>query len=219
MCAFKKERNVFFMIKNYKQILIICGLLLAIIVGVVIYFFQNREDDYSYLEISNNNVESTNVEEEKIAEIVVHITGQVINPGIVKVNEGARIIDAIEAAGGATAEADLSKINLAYVIEDGIKIYVPSINDKEEEYITEDSGNNIIVSGGSSKSSEKLMVNINTASAEELQKLPGIGEAIATRIVNYRKENGKFGSIEDIKNVSGIGDSKFENIKGYICVK
>jgi competence protein ComEA len=206
------------MVKNYKQILIVCGLILIIIVGVGIYFFQNSEEDYSYLEIANNNLENTNVEEEKVTEIVVHITGQVVNPGIVKVNEGSRIIDAIEAAGGATAEADFSKINLAYVIEDGIKIYVPSINDNEEEYITENSGDNVIVNN-SSKSSEKLIVNINTASSDELQKLPGIGEAIATRIVNYRKENGKFGTIEDIKNVSGIGNSKFEKIKEYICVK
>ena len=125
------------------------------------------------------------------------------------------MIDAIEAAGGTLEEADLSKINLAYILEDGEKIYIPSMNDKEEEeYISSNSGDN-----SSNKNQEKLMININTATQEQLQKLPGIGASIATRIINYRKENGKFQDIMDIKNVSGIGESKFNNIKNYICIK
>ena len=201
------------MAKNYKQILIICGLLVIIIICVVIYFYQNKEEDYSYLEISNETVESVNMIEEAKVQIVVHITGQVVNQGIVKLNEGTRVIDAIEAAGGATAEADLSKINLAYLLEDGMKIYVPSIHDEEDlENIT--SG-----SGVSESSKEVLKVNINTATSEELQKLPGIGGAIADRIIAYRKENGKFKDIADLKNVSGIGEAKFNNIKSYIFVK
>lgn len=201
------------MAKNYKQILIICGLLVIIIICVVIYFYQNKEEDYSYLEISNETVESVNMIEEAKVQIVVHITGQVVNQGIVKLNEGTRVIDAIEAAGGATAEADLSKINLAYLLEDGMKIYVPSIHDEEEL-------SSITSSSGVSKSSkEVLKVNINTATSEELQKLPGIGGAIADRIIAYRKENGKFKDIADLKNVSGIGEAKFNNIKSYIFVK
>lgn len=161
----------------------------------------------------NESTESVNIVEETKAQIVVHITGQVVNQGIVKVEEGARIIDAIEAAGGATEEANLSKINLAYVLEDGMKIYVPSINDEEEEeYVT--SGGGIL-----ENSSDVLKVNINTATSEELQKLPGIGESIAARIIAYRKENGKFSKIEDLTNVSGIGDAKFNNIKSYVFVK
>lgn len=210
------------MTKSYKQILIICGLILTIIAGIIIYFFQNKQEDYTYLEITNEE-EKINTEEENIQEkdetIVVHITGEVVNQGIVNVKKGSRIIDAIEAAGGATQNADLTKINLAYVIEDGVKIYVPNINEsEEEEWISEDSGENII-SSGNTKKEEKLMVNINTAKVEDLVKLPGIGESIATRIISYRTENGKFNMIDDIKNVSGIGDSKFNNIKNYICVK
>lgn len=199
------------MTKNYKQILIICGLIVIIIVCIVIYFYQNEEEDYSYLQISNDI--EVNIIEEPKAQIVVHITGQVVNNGIVKVEEGARIIDAIEAAGGATAEADLSKINLAYLLEDGMKIYVPSINDEA------DFGSVTSSSGVSESSKEVLKVNINTATSEELQKLPGIGESIANRIITYRKENGKFNKIEDLKNVSGIGEAKFNNIKSYIFVK
>lgn len=199
------------MTKNYKQILIICGLIVIIIICTVVYFYQNKEEDYSYLEISNDI--EVNIIEEPKAQIVVHITGQVVNNGIVKIEEGARIIDAIEAAGGATAEADLSKINLAYLLEDGMKIYVPNIHD--EENLT-----SITSSSGVSESNKKVLkVNINTATSEELQKLPGIGESIANRIITYRKENGKFKDIEDLKNVSGIGDAKFNNIKSYIFVK
>ena len=219
---YKKE---VFIIKSYKQILIICGLLVTIIVGVILYFqINNNQDDYSYLEIENVENEKTNIIEKEIVEnyIVVHVTGEVINPGIVRVKDTSRIIDVIEAAGGTTQEADLSKINLAYIVEDGIKIYVPSIKDEEvNEYVTSDSGKGVIENDKSNNSSSNntLKININTATSEELQKIPGIGQAIANRIISYRNENGKFSNIEDLKNVSGIGESKFNNIKEYIYVK
>lgn len=152
--------------------------------------------------------------EEEIQEIVIHITGQVVNQGIVKLKEGARVIDAIEAAGGTTKDADLSKINLAYMLEDGVKIYVPSINDTEESYAESN------LSGmGNTSNNQTLRLNINTATVNDLQKLPGIGSSIASRIITYRNENGKFSSIDGLKNVSGIGESKFNNIKAYVYVK
>ena len=130
-----------FNIKSYKQILIICGLIGAIIIGICFYFYQNKNEDYSYLEVSHEEAIATNIIEEEKKEIVIHITGQVAKQGIVKLEEGARVIDAIEKAGGATKEANLSKINLAYLLEDGMKLYVPSINDKqEEEYISSNNG-------------------------------------------------------------------------------
>ncbi len=178
-----------------------------------IYFYLNKDEDYSYLEVSNEEAQVNNVVEEKVEEIVVHITGQVVNQGIVKLAEGARVIDAIEVAGGTTPEADLSKINLAYMLEDGIKIYVPSVNDKED---AEHTSSTSITTSNNNKT---LKVNINTATSSELEKLPGIGTSIANRIITYRKENGKFSKIEDLKNVSGIGEAKFNNIKSYIYVK
>ncbi len=193
--------------------MIICGLIGAIIVGVCSYFYLNKDEDYSYLEVSNEEAQVNNVVEEKVEEIVVHITGQVVNQGIVKLAEGARVIDAIEAAGGTTPEADLSKINLAYVLEDGTKIYVPSVKDEEDAEHTSST------SITTSNNNKILKVNINTATSSELEKLPGIGTSIANRIITYRKENGKFSKIEDLKNVSGIGEAKFNNIKSYIYVK
>lgn len=167
------------------------------------------------MEVSNEEVKVSNIIEEEKVEIVVHITGQVVNQGIVKLEEGSRVIDAIEAAGGATPDANLAKINLAYLLEDGMKLYVPSVKDKEEEEYVSNSNTN----GKNGDSKQVLKVNINMATSEELQKLPGIGEAMASRIITYRKENGKFSKLEDLKNVSGIGEAKFNNIKNYIYVK
>ena len=150
--------------------------------------------------------------------IIVHIIGEVKNTGILILKEGARIADAIESAGGATEEADLNKINLAYTLKDGQKIYVPNKKDEENiVYITEGSGNNVIVENGD-ESEMKEKININTASQAELEELPGIGEAIASRIIKYRKENGVFNKIEDLLNVKGIGDAKFAEIKEYVVV-
>lgn len=171
------------------------------------------QNEYSYLEVENIEINKEEKEETK-EKIIIHITGQVVNEGIVELEEGARIIEAVEKAGGTTEEANLSKINLAYILEDGMKIYIPSKNDEEDEYIVNSAGIN-----EPQNKKESLKVNINTATSDELQRLPGIGESMASKIITYRKENGKFQKIEDLKNVSGIGDIKYNNIKKYIYVK
>lgn len=132
--------------------------------------------------------------------------------------------EAIEAAGGELEDADLSKVNLAYTLSDGQKIYIPKIgeiiNEESEaiEYVTSDFGNNVLIEEDNNTESGGGKVNINTANQTELETLTGIGPSTAQKIIEYRNQNGKFGTIEDIQNVSGIGDSKFENIKNHICV-
>lgn len=213
------------MLKVNKKLIIVLGIIL-IMTGVIIYYFycNNTEDYIDYLYLQENIIVEENIESSEIKvdenivknQIVVHITGQVVNNGIVKLNEHSRVIDAIEAAGGATMDADLSKINLAFVLSDGQKVYIPSIHDEEiKEYIID--GFTEIVE--QENESLEQNININTATIEQLQQLPGIGEAIAKRIINYRNSNGKFEKIEDLKNVSGIGEAKFNNIKEYIYVK
>lgn len=136
--------------------------------------------------------------------IKVHIIGEVNNPGLIELEVGGRIQDAIELAGGLTQDADTSKTNLAYILSDGEKIRIPSIYDEEleeNEFLTQSK------------------ININTASVAELQTIPGVGESTANSIVEYRTKTGKFMSIDDIKNVSGIGESKFEKMQDYISVK
>ena len=136
--------------------------------------------------------------------------------GIIEIKEGARLADVIEAAGGLTENADVNRINLAYVVQDGQKINIPDVNSVENDsYITENIGENIIIEDITTNT---RLVNINMATQTELEALSGIGPSTALKIIQYRNENGKFKSIEDIKNVPGIGDSKFEAIKNEICV-
>ncbi|MCI8832649.1 MAG: hypothetical protein HFJ19_00340 [Clostridia bacterium] len=139
--------------------------------------------------------------------------------GIVRIREGSRIIDAIEAAGGMSDEINLDMINLAYTLKDGQKIYVPKISDAERVFKEGEDSNIVIVDKGTEKdSSSSTKININTANISQLESISGIGESTANKIIEYREKNGKFKTIEDIKNVSGIGEIKYENIKDYICV-
>ena len=161
---------------------------------------------------------------ETIQFISVYICGEVRNPGIYEAPKGVMLNDIIEDAGGLTENASVNNINLVYQITGNMSIYIPS----EEEITKGFAGGDIIrqdgvyvwgnASGGSSDSGgSTLMVNINTATLDELKSLPGIGEVTAQAIIDYRNTT-PFTSIEDIKNVTGIGDSKFNRIKDYICV-
>ena len=118
-------------------------------------------------------------------------------------------------------EADITNINLAYIIEDGMKIHIPSKEEKESTIIVEsniDSGTVEQSNEIKSNNNKKLKININTATKTDLETLPGIGESTALKIIEYRKEKGKFKLIEDIKQVNGIGENKFNKIKELITV-
>ena len=201
---------------NNKQkiILTIVTIIIIFIIGIfLITKDKNVENEYQqYIVDENEEVEEKDIEKEKIK---IHVIGEVQNTGMIELDEGARISDIIEAAGGSTENADLSKVNLAYEVEDGQKVYIPSINDERvEQYVTNGSGEGVV-----EEETKKGLVNINTATQTELETLSGIGPSTALKIITYREENGKFKSIEDIKNIPGIGDSKFENIKDFIYVK
>lgn len=148
--------------------------------------------------------------DEENQRIMVHISGQVYKPGIVELELGKRVKDAVELAGGLKKDADLDRINLAKKLVDEEKIYVPEIGEEISAQLD--------TSSTTSQGIETGKININTCSKEALVSLPGIGDVIATRIMEYRTTN-QFKSIEDIKNVSGIGDKKFEGIKELIIVK
>ena len=200
-----------------RKIVIIIGILVIILVGWKIYDSSNFETEEESQIIDSNTQDSKTEDEEEL--VIVHVTGEVKKPGVVRVKEGSRVEDIVKAAGGLTENADISNINLAYVVEDGTKIRIPSTDDeKQEEYITQSIGEGIIMQEESNNSNNTI-ININTANETELEELPGIGASIAEKIIEYRNKNGKFKSIEDIKNVTGIGDSKFEKIKESIRVK
>lgn len=200
--------------KKQKVIVVVLIIFMCLIIG---YYFINKtqKNDYSELETIAEEKEE---EEEIIDEdkIVVHITGEVENEGIIELEKGARISDAIEKAGGTTEEANIADVNLAYSLKDGQKIKIPNINEEDEQIIKEEAGEDIIIEGDNKKEEK---ININTANQTELETLSGIGPSTALKIINYKKEHGKFNNIEEIKNVPGIGESKFENIKEYICVE
>lgn len=197
-------------LKNNKKIIIIIGVIILIIISI---YVLKKIDEYNYEE---NNYEEYFAEEENIIKeeakkvIVVHIIGEINKPGIVELEEGARVIDAIKKAGGTTEKADLAQINLAYILKDGQKIYIPNTedNDKKIEYNTANIENNI----------KEEKININTADEDELQRLPGVGASTAAKIIKYREENGSFRRIEDIQNVKGIGKAKYNDLKEQIEV-
>ena len=216
-----------------KQKIIISIVIVIIFILFLIYVYKNLyEEDSEMLIINSENISSVeeNINEEIVGNeqakiegevVVVHIIGEVNNPGVVTLPEGSRIIDAINKAGGKTEEADLSKINLAYIVEDGTQIYIPRINENlnQVNLITDGAGIGVIINDSNLEENEvEVKVNINTANKEKLETLPGIGETTAQKIIDYRESNGKFKTIEDIKNVSGIGDAKFESLKDKITV-
>lgn len=139
------------------------------------------------------------------AKITVDISGQVAIPGVYTLEAGARLADLCEAAGGLTSSADLDAINRAGILTDGQKVYIP------------EQGENLSTSPSDAGVAPGL-VNINTANIDELQRIPGVGPVTASRIIEYRDEYGGFGKIEDIKNVSGIGEKTFLKMKPAICV-
>lgn len=142
----------------------------------------------------------------------VHVVGEVVTPGLYEVPEGARIKDAIEAAGGMTADAEQGSVNLARVLADGEQIVVASKNASSASAATASSA---IASAGATSVG---LVNINTADAATLTSLSGIGEATAQKIIADREKNGPFKTKKDITRVSGIGDKKYEAIKDSITV-
>jgi competence protein ComEA len=146
--------------------------------------------------------------------LCVYVSGAVAQPDVYELPYDSIVKDAIEAAGGPTGEADLDRINLARRVYDEEQIYVPQ-KGEESPPVSPPSGPS--VPSSSSQGGDK--VNINTATAEELDTLPGIGPSLAQRIIDYRTANGPFQSIEDIKNVRGIGDVTFEEMKDKIMVQ
>lgn len=211
--------------KKQIAVVIIVGLMFFIVIGGYLYNVYSKEnEELELLEdelINEENYEQNNAESGKV---IVHIAGEVNSPGIIEIDEGSRIADVVEKAEGFTEKADIGKINLAYEIQDGQKITIPcrnvdEINDediKEQEYIVKENGKGII-ENSTEKERTVGKININKATQTELEQLPGIGPSTALKIVEYRKNN-KFKKIEDVKNVSGIGDAKFDKIKEYIVV-
>ena len=199
-----------------KKIIVIILVIIALITYYYFYTKNNTEEiNNEELEIGDNEI----IQEESKEKIIIHITGAVNKEGIVELEENARLADAIEKAGGTKENADISSINLATILEDGMKIHIPTIEETKSMNQNNTSlQTNIQTEEIATNTKKQEKININTADEKQLDTLPGIGPSTASKIIEYRKENGKFKSIEEIKEVSGIGDAKFEKIKNLIKV-
>lgn len=231
-------------IKKYKYLITIILILSIIVLGIIIKINLDKNKELNI----DNEIFSYEKEEdvkEKILEYKVDIKGAIANPGVYIGNDNTRVIDVIDMAGGLLENSDITVINLSKKVFDEMVIIIYTkeevekmLNGEEINYdniITDkeilfpDIKNDAVIEEETntsnnesvkeeSKTEEISIVNINTASIEELDSLPGIGSSKAQNIIDYRNVNGKFGSIEEILNVNGIGTAIYEQIKTYITV-
>ncbi|HZK37868.1 MAG TPA: helix-hairpin-helix domain-containing protein [Clostridia bacterium] len=205
-------------VKNKQSIILV----ITIIVIVLVFSISNyikQQKVYVLSDGTKENIigdyynENNMVEQSDGGKIVVHIEGEVEKPGVYELKKDSRVYDAIDAAGGLLKDADRRRINLAKKIIDEEYIYIANKNEEDIEIRYRD---NLLIPTGTIENTN--LININRANIMELKELPGIGDVLAGRIIEYRNEKGGFKSIEEIKNVSGIGDKKFSDIKDKVTI-
>ena len=199
------KTRIKYWIKNNKLTLLLVFIITSIILIYYASSFQslikNRGDQEGRV-MQQEEIETLEKAEKKI---IVHISGEVVNPGIVELDYGQRLYEAIEIAGGSTEEADIGQVNLAMIVEDQQKIVIPSMNEMTPD------GRSIAIPENEGK------ININTADKTKLMELPRVGEVTAESIIQYREENYGFKNIEELKNVPRIGDVTYEGLKDQVC--
>lgn len=191
----------------------LCLIVMAIVCAALVTSHLGQGTTEVTLERSDD---SSAGEQGQADKAYVDVEGAVEHPALYVLDEGARVADAVSAAGGMTPQAASGALNLARVVQDGEQIYVPTI--EETQARGQAGGGAISTSQTSSSKAGADRININTADVATLQQLPGVGEATASKIVSDRESNGPFKDIEDLKRVSGIGDAKFAQMKDHICV-
>lgn len=148
--------------------------------------------------------------------LFVHVLGAVKNPGLFQLHDGARVVDAVAAAGGFTSDAEQGGVNLARVVSDGEQLVVPKVG--ESPPAAGGGGGVPGGAGGAGASVPGAKININTATASQLEALPRIGPAMAQRIVDWRGTNGRFSTVDDLLSVTGIGQKTFDGLKDLVTV-
>ena len=203
----------------------IIAVAVAVVFCVLASFWpQQREENVLEIEQQAMQMEEAAAE----AKITVYVSGAVAKPGLHEIAPGSRAVDAIEAAGGMTEEANKDRVNLAKICKDGMQVNVPRLNAKElrklkqaqNVYIADDANavDNAVQPANYApvvQQDNGGKVRLNSATIEELEELPGVGEVTAQRIVEYRNLHG-FNKIEDIMNVKGIGQAKFNKMRPYL---
>lgn len=202
-------------IENKKNKIKIVAVPVLVIAAVLFFWLNSGSDEIKIDEGNSSAIEEDGVPQQEVnstqSHLYVDIGGEVMKPGVYEVSDGTRLFEVIDKAGGLTEDADIDGINRAETVQDGQKIMIGRHGENPDENRDSYSANNVTDSG-------EGKVNINTADAAALQTIPGIGPSKADRIIEYRESEGKFNEIDDIKNISGIGNKTFESIKEYITV-
>ena len=197
-----------------KELLKTAALPLVIGVAVLFFWFYGAEED---IVVSGGDDVSSEIVSEDTkgqtvtgTEMYVDISGAVVNPGVYEVSSSTRLFQVIEMAGGLSDNADVDSLNRAEIVYDGQKIIVGTASNSEIRTEASSEGSQSGITNGK--------VNLNLADSATLQTIPGIGPSKAERIIDYRKTHGRFKKVEDIMNITGIGEKTFESIRDYITV-
>lgn len=213
---------------GHKAVVVAILVVIAAASGLAMASFSSRSSGVSFEhsdEASASDVrgsgdaspdDESSAKSSSAAEAYVDVDGAVVRPGVYRLKDGARVSQAIDAAGGLTVEADVTGLNRASKITDGQKIYVPTVGEQQAAAAVGGAESSAATTPGAGSSSG--LVNINTASAAELQTLSGIGPSMAQLIIDDRSKNGPFASVDDLMRVSGIGEKKLAKIKDCICI-
>ncbi|WP_196598153.1 helix-hairpin-helix domain-containing protein [Pectinatus frisingensis] len=193
----------------YRKQLIVLLTIIAIVAAITYYVDESGKSVELEAASTNENMTVSPMTVENGNKLVVYVTGAVNSPGVIELPEGSRIVDAVNKCGGMNESADTENINLAQKITDAAQIKIP---------IRSENTNTVSLSDGKSNSIDNNRVNINTADESVLDTLPGIGPAMAKRIVEYRQNQGNFQSIDDLKKVRGIGEAKYIKLKDKITI-
>ena len=192
--------------------IVLTGLTLAVVAGLLLLWSHRPRAVPITISTPVPTATATITPVPTPALVRVYVTGAVLHPDVYVLPAGSIVKDAIETAGGATSEADLDSVNLAVEVQDQQQVHVPRLGEAASPVLRSATPVLIATPAGGK-------VNINTASVEELDVLPGVGPTIAQRIVDYRTENGPFRSIEDLMQVKGIGSATFADLKDQVTVQ
>ncbi len=233
---FEKLENLKLWVLQNKDKIKTVALPVLVIAAVLFFWFSGKGDDVTLtdgepaasevqMQEEGGAGDGTPAKEVSAAagKIFVDIGGEVAAPGVYEVTEGTRLFEVINRAGGLTDDADIDVINRAETVYDGQKILIASYEETKNGKNAAGAGGGQTAGNGAGSAqgadnTDGEKVNINTADSAELQSIPGIGPSKADRIIEYRNTQGRFSTIDDIKNISGIGNKTFENIKKYIVV-
>ncbi|WP_417202923.1 helix-hairpin-helix domain-containing protein [Acetoanaerobium sticklandii] len=203
--------------KNKNKYLLITIILVFTLLTVMVINLNANSKEYIIGDTDSSTIqdesiaddaEEENYEQEENSKVTVFVSGEVLNQRVVELEKGKRLIDAVEICGGLTEKADLNAVNLALVLEEEGHYIIPAIGDT----------NVVNATNLNQMNSSSNLVNINSADIELLKTLPGVGDVLGQRILDKREELGKFTSIDQLNDVSGIGDKKFSDIKDKVTI-